>query len=122
MAPYKIRDMLLSDLRKVRMGFFKHECAAALDRMSDAEKVKAGEVLVHINIAIKKLETIDLQDIADQLVQFEQDLTAASKRLSEAVRNLAKFEKVVDAAGKVVSLLGKIARLVGLPLPASDVA
>ena len=116
MPPYKIRDMLLSDLRKVRMGFFKQETATSLDRMDDAAKAKAGEILVHTNIAIRKLETIQLQDIANQLRQFEQDLTEASKRLSEAVKNLGKFEKVVEAAAKVVSLLGKIAKFVGIPI------
>jgi FtsZ-binding cell division protein ZapB len=108
--------MLLSDLRKVRMGFFKHETAAALDRMDSAGKANAGKVLVNTNIAIKKLETIKLKEIADQLSQFEKDLTEASKQLGKAVKNLAKFEKVLDAAAKVVSLLGKIAKFVGIPL------
>ncbi len=116
MAPHKVRDMLLSDLRKVRRGFFKHESAAAMDQMSQAEKEHVGEVLVNTNIAIKKLETIKLKDIADQLTGFEQELTKASKELGEAVKNLDKFGKVVDAAAKVLSVLGKIAKFVGLPL------
>jgi len=116
MAPYKIRDMLRRDLVKVRRGFFQHESAAVIDKMSASEKAKAGEVLVNVSIAISKLETIKLKEIADQLSQFEQDLTEASEDLAEAVKSLAKFEKVINAAAKVLSLLGKIANFVGIPL------
>ncbi len=117
MAPYKIRDMLRRDLAKVQKGFFQHESAAAMDKMSAAEKAKAGEVLVNVSIAITKLKTVELKTIADQLGQFEKDLTKASEDLAEAVKDLKKFAKVVDAAAKVLSLLGKIANFVGIPLP-----
>lgn len=116
MAPHKIRDMLMSDLRKVRRGFFQHDSAAAIDKMSTTERAKAGEVLLNTSIAISKLETIKLKEIADQFSQFERDLTEASEDLAKAVKDLKKFEKVINAAAKVLSLLGKIAKFVGIPL------
>ena len=116
MAPYRIRDTILSDLRKVRTSFFTLEAAVAQDCMSEAEKAEAGEVLVNTNIAIRKLETIQLKEIAGKLREFEQDLTDATKRLNKAVEDLGKFKQVIDAAAGVLSLLGRIANLVGIPL------
>ncbi len=117
MPPHKIRDTLLSDLRKVRQSFFKPQAAAALDRMSEAERAKAGEVLVNTNIAIRKLENVQLKEIADQLSAFEEDLTNATQALNKAVKKLEDFKRVIDTAASVLSLLGRIAKLVGIALP-----
>ena len=117
MPPHEIRDSLLSDLRKLRNSFAMPTAAAALDRMSDKERAKAGDTFINVAVAIRKLENIQLQQIADDLKAFEQDLIDASKKLRKAVGNLAQFKKAVDAAADVLALLGRVAKLMGIPLP-----
>jgi hypothetical protein len=119
MAPFEIRDSLLSDLRKLRNSFAKPTTAAALDRMDDNEKSKVGNTLVNVNIAIRKLENVELQKIADDLNAFEDDLIKASDSLRKAVANLAQFKKAIDAAADVLALLARVGKLVGAPLPIS---
>jgi len=117
LPPHKIRDELLSSLRKTRNGFFTSEAAAAMDKMTDAEKAKAGEVLVNVGIAIRKIENVVLSEIAEQLKSFEPDLIAGAGSLNGALSDLKRFKRVIDAAAALLSLLGRIAKLVGVPLP-----
>jgi hypothetical protein len=58
--------------------------------------------LIKIAAAIRKLETIQLQAIADDLKDFEQDLIEAREKLRSVVGNLAQFRKAVDAVADVL--------------------
>ncbi len=118
MAPFEIRDACLKQLRAVRNGFFKSEAAAALDKMTEKEKEAAGRTLVHVNIAIRKLENVQLAQIADQLKSLENDLVSAVGKLEKALNNLRKFKQVLDSASGVLKLLAKVATLAGVPIPA----
>ncbi len=116
LPPHKIRDKLLVELRAVRRGYVTAEGAAALDKMSKEEKAVAGKVLIDTAIAIRKLETVQLEEIADKLKEHEKDLSDATKALGEAVKDLKKFKKAIDTAAKTLALLARIATLVGVPL------
>ena len=116
MAPFEIRNQLISDLKATRLAFFRAETAIDLDSMSPAQRQKAGQTLVEVNIAITKLETLELKSIAADLKAISGDLISASDQLRDAVDDFENFKVVMDRAGKALRLLEKAADLAGIVL------
>lgn len=116
MAPFEIRNQLISDLKATRLAFFRAETAIDLDSMSAAQRQKAGQTLVDVNIAITKLETLELKTIAADLKAISGDLISASDALRDAVDDLEHFKVILDRASVALRLLERAADLAGISL------
>ena len=112
MAPYKIRDMTLKQLRDARKGMSTWEYYKALKKLSPEKQQAAKILFADIVYAIEEMRTTELQSIREKLQKNEAALIAGCEALDKALGNLKRIEKVIATAASFMGIVGRVIRLV----------
>ena len=111
MAPFKIRDEILSVLRTTRQSMLSADWFLHLESQDPATKRAAALSLFRVQSAIRKLENRQLAEIRDALLANEQALRDGQQTLSEALDDLQRVTAVLSAVGAVLNVVGRVVRL-----------
>lgn len=107
------RDELLYKLRGLETRLLDPDVDAWVDQQSPDDRKKFVALSLDLHLAITKLTTAQLSDIADRLDHLSADLKTGIASLQGHLDNLAKTVKVIDTLSTVV---GYAARIVGLAM------
>lgn len=111
MAPSKLRNQTLSELRKTFSAMMSPQWDLALEGKSDREVTEAARSLLAVQRARLRLGNARLAEIRDALIDNEHDLVAGITRMTEARRTLDDTRAVIDAATALLATIGRIIEL-----------
>jgi hypothetical protein len=110
-TPGEIRDQLMSDLRAARSQLMSAEWLAMIREAPKAQKQKAADNLMKVQLALLDLENEALATFRDELAANETELASSTRTMQNALDRLESTAKVLKAVGE---LLGVVARVVML--------
>lgn len=111
MNPSDIRSMTLKQLRATRKAMFSAQWMLSLQTADATARTTAAQQMLAVNHAIVTLENSQLNDIRQQLIDNETDLTNAAQTLSDALTDLSKVNTVLSAITGFLGIVGKVAQL-----------
>lgn len=107
------RDEFLFHLRSLEIRLLSPEVNAWLAKQNDATKQKFVNLTFDLRLAIMKLTSAQLSDIASRLESLEGDIKKGIDGLQKSIDNL---KKTVDLINTLSTVVGYAARVVGLVL------
>lgn len=108
MAPFRLRDAILKQLRATLRAMTSPEFMLELDEQPTTVQTKAAMQLLQVHRHILKLENAQLSDIRDELLRQEDDLTLAIEDLKEAQEDLAEIEQNLEIATQFFRIVGRV--------------
>ena len=108
MAPFELRDALLKALRALRNRMMKFDFLLKVEELPPAEKRKASQFLSAVQLAILRFQTEQLASLRDALVKNENDIKAAVSSVEDAIEDLKRVAKAIEAASTVLKVAGRI--------------
>ena len=108
MPPFALRDVLLKSLRALRNRMMKFDFLLTVDTLPPAEKHEASQFLSAVQLAILRFQTEQLASLRDALLANEKDIQAAASSVEDAIDDIKKVAKALEAAGAVLKVVGRI--------------
>lgn len=108
MAPYKIRDETVRQLRETVVKMMSPEWDLALLNKTEEEISRAGRVLLETQRARLHITNAVLADIRDSLIENEEGLLTGINGLKATLAKLRQVTQVLNAAEGLLSVVGKV--------------
>jgi hypothetical protein len=86
----------------------KFDFLLKVDALPPAEKREANRFLSAVQLAILRVQTEQLANLRNALVENEEDIEAAVSSVEDAVGDVKKVAKAIEAAGAVLKVVGRI--------------
>jgi GTP-sensing pleiotropic transcriptional regulator CodY len=112
MAPSKLRARTLAELRKTIVVMMSPEWDLALEGASDEELTEAARTLLALQRARLRLGNVKLAEIRDKLKDNENALLVGIEFLQEALEDIERVERVLEAATSVLAAVGRVIEIV----------
>ena len=107
LPPHELRNAMKRSLKETLEHMDSDEYVFALDELPEAERNAALITRGDIYRAWRKLSNQELAEIRDQLVENEPALRAATESLDEALKDLSKVTKILNAATTFLAIASK---------------
>jgi len=107
-APGRLRDQTLRQLRETRGAMMELSYLLAADRLPPAEKRLAKAQLAEVQKAYLQLRAARLEEIRDGLRAAESDLREGLAGLEAARGRIATIRSLMKATGTVLRILGRV--------------
>ena len=108
MAPYEIRDTILSTLRSVRAAMASNPFLASLAAADDTTRRHAALMQLNVQHSIRQLEELEVRRIRAALVALESDLVGGCERLEQAASRPGEAPRLLAVLGGYLSSLGRV--------------
>jgi hypothetical protein len=108
MAPYKLRDMTIKELRATFLAMLTPEWDLALEECTPKEKERAAKVLLAVHSSRIRMGNAELANIRDKLIENEAPLIQGKKELDKALKKLNQVKKVLETAAAFIKIVGRI--------------
>lgn len=107
LPPHDLRNAMKRSLKNTLDLMDSDEYVFALDELTVAERNTALITRGEVYRAWRKLSNQELAEIRDQLVENEPELRAATASLDEALKDVAKVTKILNAATVFLAVASK---------------
>ena len=112
MSPGKTKKEVLKQLRQTRNAMMSAAWIDSVREQSLELRREAALKRADIMDAIHELQNAELAEIRDKLIENEAELLKGTAKLGEALENLEKVKKILDAATKLLGILSQVVKFV----------
>ena len=117
MSPSELRKSTLKDLRATRRMMMSTDWRLELEKKLSEAQTEEEKNKIHTDSAmrmlqvhhlIQKLETAELGEIRDKLLENENDLANGLHELKAAMEGIDRVKSVLNAVEKLLLVLGRV--------------
>ncbi len=108
LPPHKLRDAMKRSLRETIEYMDSDDFVFGLDALPEKDRNAALITRGKICRAWREISNQELATIRDELVRNEAALRDATKSLDEAIKEVAKVEKILKAAATLLAVAAKV--------------
>lgn len=107
-----LSDLTLAQLRALRDRFQTQEWVDSLDDLESEQLIEVAKHQFNVQAAIRKLENKALAELRDQLLDNENDIRAAMKKIKLTIRELKATEDSIAVVGEFLRVVGNLVPLI----------